>query len=122
MAEKNIAVEINVTSNDFILGVKGESHPVIIYAKYGVPIVVSTDDAGVSRNNLSNEFALLAVRYKFSYGDIKRFVYNSIEYSFLSNEEKEKNRKILDVKYQIFEADIANFVAKMNSNSKNPFK
>jgi adenosine deaminase/adenosine deaminase CECR1 len=53
MRDAKIAVEVNLSSNDFILGIKEQAHPVTLYRKYGVPFVLSTDDAGVSRNNLS---------------------------------------------------------------------
>ena len=47
MREKDIPVEINLTSNSFISGVAGANHPINLYRKYGVPFVISTDDAGV---------------------------------------------------------------------------
>ena len=43
MKNKRIAVEINLTSNEFILGVSGAAHPVTIYLRHGVPLVISTD-------------------------------------------------------------------------------
>ncbi|MEJ2178507.1 MAG: hypothetical protein P8Y12_11320 [Gammaproteobacteria bacterium] len=66
-------IEINLTSNQFILGVEGNHHPYLIYASYGVPLVISTDDSGVSRNNLSNEYMLLASRYLPAYERIKEY-------------------------------------------------
>jgi adenosine deaminase len=60
MREKDIPVEINLTSNAFINGVQGENHPITLYRKYGVPYVISTDDAGVTRHNLANEYVLFA--------------------------------------------------------------
>jgi len=42
-------VEINITSNDLILGVSGKNHPLPIYRESGVPVALSTDDEGVSR-------------------------------------------------------------------------
>lgn len=107
MKKKNIAVEINLTSNEFILGVKGNDHPYLIYTKHNVPLVISTDDSGVSRNNLSGEFTLLVTRYKPSYTDIKKYVYNSIEYSFLDSLNKNKSIKVLDDKFSNFEAQIS---------------
>ena len=59
MREKKVAVEINLTSNEFILGVKGEAHPLMLYRHAGVPFVISTDDEGVSRNNLSGRVCAL---------------------------------------------------------------
>jgi len=112
MREKNIAVEVNLTSNEFILGVKGEAHPVNIYRKYGVPFVLSSDDTGVSRNTLSNEYLLFATRYKTSYAEVKKLSYDSIRYGFLSDADKQRLLKQLDTRFAKFEADIAEFGAK----------
>ena len=38
MAEHNVLVEICLTSNDVILGVSGDDHPLPIYMKYDVPV------------------------------------------------------------------------------------
>jgi len=108
MKRNKIAVEINLTSNEFILGVSGQAHPVSIYADYGVPIVISTDDAGVSRNNLTHEYILLASRYRPSYATIKQYVYNSIRYAFLTKDEMRLLLSRLDETFAQFEADMAN--------------
>ncbi|HEX4642204.1 MAG TPA: hypothetical protein VH161_02015, partial [Candidatus Acidoferrales bacterium] len=47
MAAKHVMVEINLTSNDVILGVAGKDHPLPIYRKFHVPVALSTDDEGV---------------------------------------------------------------------------
>lgn len=84
MKEKDIPVEINLYSNEFILKVKDRRHPITLYKEFGVPIVISTDDAGVLRSNLIEQYVLLANRYpEFSYADIKKIVYNSIRYAFI---------------------------------------
>lgn len=101
------AIEINLTSNQFILGVTGNAHPYPIYAAYGVPLVISTDDSGVSRNNLTHEYVLLASRYHPSYMTLKTYVYNSIDYSFLSPEDKVKVRAQLDKKFMVFEREMS---------------
>jgi adenosine deaminase len=46
MAKKNVLVEICLTSNDVILGVSGDRHPLPLYMKYGVPVALATDDRG----------------------------------------------------------------------------
>ncbi|MES2151737.1 MAG: adenosine deaminase [Pseudomonadota bacterium] len=107
MREKDIAVEINLTSNDFISGIRGDAHPVTLYRKYGVPFVISTDDAGVTRHNLANEYMLFASRYKPDYAELKRLSYNSLRYSFLPAPEKQRLSKQLDARFEQFEADIA---------------
>lgn len=89
MVQDEIAVEINLTSNQFILGIEGAKHPIVIYHENGVPLVISTDDPGVSRNNLASQYTLLATRYQFSYPTIKQLVLNSIRYSFMSRADRE---------------------------------
>jgi adenosine deaminase/adenosine deaminase CECR1 len=107
MRKDDIAVEINLTSNAFINGVQGESHPITLYRKYGVPYVISTDDAGVTRDDLANEYVLFASRYKPSYAEVKRASYNSIRYSFLPAADKARLTRQLDQRFARFEAEIA---------------
>ena len=108
MKQRGVAIEVNLTSNSFILGVKNEAHPLLLYSRHEVPIVISTDDAGVSRNNLSGEYLLYVTRYKPSYDELKRTVYNSIRYSFLPRQEKRDEIVKLDARFAEFEARIAN--------------
>lgn len=107
MRAKDIPVEINLTSNAFISGIEGENHPVTLYRKYGVPYVISTDDAGVTRHTLSNEYVLFASRYKPSYAEIKKTAYDSIRYSFLDKDGKARLARQLDARFAKFEADMA---------------
>lgn len=107
MRERGIPVEVNLTSNDYILGIKGQAHPITLYRKYGVPFVISTDDAGVSRNTLSNEYVLFASQYKTDYAEVKKLSYNSLRYSFLADADKQRLLKALDARFATFEAAIA---------------
>ncbi|WP_155297238.1 amidohydrolase family protein [Spirosoma aerolatum] len=92
MSRKKIAVEINLFSNEFILKVKDDRHPISLYQTFNVPIVISSDDAGVLRTNLTDQYVLLAKRYKqISYQDIKQYVFNSIDYSFIEEEALKKS-------------------------------
>jgi len=84
MADRDTAVEVCLTSNDLILGVKGQDHPFPDYLAAGVPVVLASDDAGVSRIDLTNEY-LRAVRdYGLSYAQLKQLSRNGLTYSFLS--------------------------------------
>ena len=83
MARDRIAVEINLTSNDVILGVKGADHPLSLYRKAGVPVVLSTDDEGVSRIDMTNEYLRGAVEQGLGYADLKAMARASLEYAFL---------------------------------------
>jgi adenosine deaminase/adenosine deaminase CECR1 len=107
MAKNKIAIEINLVSNEFILKVKENRHPISLYRAFGVPIVISTDDAGILRTNMIEQYVLLASRYKdVSYADIKQYVYNSINYSFIQNEKVKKQLlKDLDSRFITFEAN-----------------
>nr|WP_315178196.1 adenosine deaminase [uncultured Flavobacterium sp.] len=107
MAKKSIPIEINLVSNEFILKVKESRHPLTLYKEFGVPIVISTDDAGILRTNMTEQYVLLAKRYKdVSYTDIKQFVYNSINYSFIKEASVKKQLlKDLDSRFKAFEAN-----------------
>jgi adenosine deaminase len=83
MAERNILVEIGLTSNDMILGVSGDDHPLPIYMKYGVPVALATDDEGVARSDLTHEYLRAVESYHLSYADLKRMARQSLEHSFL---------------------------------------
>jgi adenosine deaminase len=83
MAAKHVMVEINLTSNDVILGVTGYEHPFRMYRKYKVPVSLSTDDEGVSRIDLTHEYERAVETFALSYGDLKDMVRTSIEHSFL---------------------------------------
>lgn len=89
MAEKKIPVEINLSSNEFILGEKECSHPFGIYKDAKVPLVICTDDPGILRTSLTEEYALAAYRYRLSFDEIKEISQNAILYSFLTKEDKE---------------------------------
>jgi adenosine deaminase len=84
MSAKHVMVEINLTSNDVILGVTGDEDPLPIYLKFGVPVALSTDDEGVSRIDLSHEYVRAVETYGLRYPDLKRMVRTSIENSFLA--------------------------------------
>jgi adenosine deaminase len=83
MAAKRVMVEINLTSNDVILGIEGKHHPFSLYRRFGVPVALSTDDEGISRIDLTHEYVRAVESYDLSYADLKHIVRNSLEYSFL---------------------------------------
>ena len=107
MRERDIPVEINLTSNAFISGIKGDNHPITLYRRHGVPYVISTDDAGVTRHTLAQEYVLFASRYKPDYAEIKKVSYNSLRYAFLPAADKKRLSAQLDARYAAFEAVIA---------------
>ncbi len=83
MASRNVLVEICITSNDTILGVQGPAHPLSMYLKYGVPVALATDDEGVSRSDMNQEYLRAIETYQLSYPVLKRMVRNSLEHAFI---------------------------------------
>jgi adenosine deaminase len=86
LAQKHVMVEINLTSNDVILGVTGKEHPFPIYRRFGVPVSLSTDDEGVSRIDMTHEYVRAVESYGLHYADLKQMVRTGMEHSFLSGE------------------------------------
>ncbi len=87
MAARHVMVEINLTSNDVILGVRGKNHPLPIYRSAQIPVALSTDDEGVSRIDLTHEYQRAVEDFGLSYEDLKNMARTSIEHSFLPGAE-----------------------------------
>lgn len=83
MRERGVLVEICLTSNALILGVKGKEHPLLTYIEQGVPVALATDDEGVSRIDLSHEYQRAISEHKLSYSQLKKMSRDSLTYSFL---------------------------------------
>ena len=83
MAEKNVMVEVNLTSNDVILGMSGDHHPLRMYRMMRVPVSLSTDDEGVSRIDLTHEYVRAVQTYGYKYGDLKQMIRTGMEHIFL---------------------------------------
>jgi len=104
LASKKVLVEIALTSNDLILGVRGARHPLNTYLKYGVPAALVSDDAGVSRSTLTLEFRKAVEEQGVDYRTLKRMARNSIDYSFADLTTKGRLRADLDAAFRAFEA------------------
>ena len=86
MAQRHIMVEINLTSNDVILDVKAPLHPLPAYREAHVPIALSTDDEGVSRINLTNEYTRAVLEFGLTYPELKDMARTGLEHSFLAGD------------------------------------
>ncbi len=83
MAARHVMVEINLTSNDVILGITAPNHPLPDYMAAHVPVALSTDDEGVSRIDLTHEYVTAVLEFGLGYGELKKMVRTGIEHSFL---------------------------------------
>jgi adenosine deaminase len=86
MAADHIMVEINLTSNDGILGVRGKDHPLSGYRAAHVPVALSSDDEGVSRIDLTHEYVKAAEEQNLGYIDLKQMARTQLEHAFLNGE------------------------------------
>jgi adenosine deaminase len=83
LADKHVMVEINLSSNEGILGIKGAEHPFPLYRAAHVPVALSTDDEGVSRIELTHEYVRAALDYHLAYRDLKQLARTGMEHDFL---------------------------------------
>ena len=83
MAQRDVLVEICLTSEDQILGLSGKDHPLPVYLRYGVPVALATDDEGVARSDMTHEYLRAAETYHLSYPELKKMARQSLEHSFL---------------------------------------
>lgn len=84
LAAKKVLVEICLTSNDGILGIRGKDHPLHMYLKAGVPVALATDDEGVSRSEMTREYLKAVVEQDLDYITLKKMARWSIEHAFLN--------------------------------------
>ena len=86
LAGGHVMIEINLTSNDGILGIKGDDHPFPLYRAAHVPVALSTDDEGVSRSDITHEYVRAALDYHLEYADLKQLARTGMEHNFLAGE------------------------------------
>ena len=99
MRRRPVVVEINLSSNAIILGVHGKNHPLATYLAAGVPVVISTDDAGVSRINMTNEYFRAVHDQGLDYRTLKAIARNALTYSFLDEAQKRSELERFDRSY-----------------------
>ncbi len=108
MKVKGVAVEINLETNEVILESGSGSHPLRDYLEAEVPVCISSDDPGILRSDLTNQFVLLTEYLDhISFTDIKKIALNSISYSFLEPNQKEQQLEELNKRFEIFEKQFA---------------
>jgi adenosine deaminase len=107
LRRQSVAIEISITSSDVILGVRGRDHPLNAYLAAGVPVVLATDDAGVSRIDLTNEYMRAAREHAVGYRTLKAIARNGLVHSFLGPEDKRRELARFDQASAEFEQTVA---------------
>jgi adenosine deaminase len=106
MRRRPVAIEICLTSSDVVLNVRGSDHPLPTYLAAGVPVVLSTDDAGVSRIDLSNEYYRAAREHGLGYRTLKTIARNALIHSFLMANDKQRELERFDRSSADFERSV----------------
>ncbi len=86
MAKEHKAVEVNLISNKKILNISGKRHPLRYYLSHHVPVVFSTDDEGLLRTELTNQYVEAVLHHALDYPTLKKINRNALTYSFLNGE------------------------------------
>lgn len=107
IATKDIGLEINVISNS-VLGLVRDIrlHPVATYLALGLPVVLSSDNPGVwGADPLSHDFYVTFVGAASRHADLrmlKQIALNSITYSVLDKNQKDRCRCIFENRWKLF--------------------
>jgi len=83
MADNHLPVEINLISNKEILNMSGRNHPVHYYLSHHVPVVLSTDDEGVLRTDLTRQYVEAVLGQGMDYPLLKQINRNTLTYAFI---------------------------------------
>ena len=91
LAERQIPLELNVTSN-LRTGCcpSLEHHPIKDYFDSGLMVTINSDDPPMFGSNLLDEYILIQREFNFSLDHMREFAANSIEASFLPPDRKLK--------------------------------
>jgi aminodeoxyfutalosine deaminase len=89
LAERQIPLELNVTSNIRTGCCKSfEEHPVKLYFESGLMVTINSDDPPMFGSNLLEEYVLVESRFEFSLEQMRELAANAVEASFLPPERK----------------------------------
>jgi adenosine deaminase len=103
MARRHILAEQCLTSNEQVLGIEGRRNSFPVYRRFGVPIALCTDDEGVSRTDLTEQYLIATREYDLSYRELKRISRDSLRYGFLQPAAKREAKRGLQADFRAFE-------------------
>ena len=89
LAEKQIPLELNVTSNIRTGCCPSlDDHPVKRYFESGLMVTINSDDPPMFGSNLLEEYVLVQERFEFSLEQMRELAANAVEASFLPPDRK----------------------------------
>jgi adenosine deaminase CECR1 len=76
-------VEVNLVSNQLLEYTADiQAHPFIEYLRFGIPVCLNTDDAGVWDSNLTDEYFTAVKAFRLSWEEVVKLGRNSLEHAF----------------------------------------
>lgn len=101
LKERQIPLEMCVMSN-VRTGVcrSIEAHPIKQYYQQGLMVTVNSDDPTMFNTSISEEYLVLVQKLGFTIRDLKCLSMNSIDASFMSDEDKERMKSQFEKEWQ----------------------
>ncbi|MDC0708860.1 adenosine deaminase [Stigmatella sp. ncwal1] len=92
MHDAGVMVEICLTSNRVLLGISGAQHPLSKYLEQKVPVTLATDDQGILRGSITEEYIAAATDQNLDYKTLKYMARVSLQHAFVEGESLWTNR------------------------------
>jgi adenosine deaminase CECR1 len=101
--QRGIAIEVCPISNQ-VLGYVADlrNHPAVLYINSGLPVVVCPDDPGIWRCTFSHDFYEAFMAWGLDLKCLKQLAMNSLIFSAMDSEEKERALKSWRIKWAEF--------------------
>ena len=116
MRHNHYLIEVNLISNLLLEYVdEFNQHPFPEFLRTGIPVALSTDDRGMFHSNLTDEFFVAVKTFNLSWSEIIKLSKNSINYSFLNNDDKQ-------VLLNRLNEDLTNFTNEFKNKGKSGLK
>jgi adenosine deaminase CECR1 len=101
--ERNIAIEVCPISNQ-VLGYVADlrNHPAVLYINSGLPVVICPDDPAIWKSTFSHDFYEAFMSWGLDLKCLKQLAMNSLIYSAMEPEEKERALEFWRGKWEKF--------------------
>ncbi|MFY0577383.1 hypothetical protein ACN28S_26420 [Cystobacter fuscus] len=86
MRDLGVLVEICLTSNRVLLGAAGNQHPLASYLEKKVPVALATDDSGILRGDITQEYVAAFTDQRLDYKTLKHMARASLEHAFVEGD------------------------------------
>ncbi len=83
LASRNVLFEVCLSSSSLLLGYEGDTHPLNTLIQNNVPVALSTDDQGIFRTTITDDWLIAIEKNHLSYVTLKKLARASLEHSFL---------------------------------------